>query len=171
MALVASWGILGVLFLIGRALWNLTPIAWEAVRSPLTLAQWTVCVVWLGFMAVSEGYIGFHLKFSPRVVDRALYLGNNPTFLRVLLAAPFCIGMFHASRRVIYLSWGLVLGISALIAIMRFVPQPWRGIIDAGVVVGLGIGIFSVLFRFVHALITERQPQRHEVPTAPALQS
>ena len=169
MALAASWGILGVLLLIGRALWNLTPIAWDALRSQLTLPQWMVLIVWVGFMAISEGYFGFHLRFSPRVVDRALYLGNNPTVLRVILAAPFCMGMFHASRRLTRTAWSLVVGIALLIFMMRFMPQPWRGIIDTGVVVGLGIGIASVLVRFIHALLTQRQPQRHDVPATPAL--
>jgi hypothetical protein len=33
--------------------------------------------------------------------------------------------------------------------IARLLPQPWRGIIDAGVVVGLAIGIVSILYFIV----------------------
>jgi len=31
-------------------------------------------------------------------------------------------------------------------------PQPWRGIVDAGVVLGLSLGIVSVLYWFFKAL-------------------
>ncbi len=48
-------------------------------------------------------------------------------------------------------SWLVVVVVTSLVFGMRFVPQPWRGIVDAGVVVGLGMGLDKpspqVLFR------------------------
>ena len=115
----------------------------------------------MGFNAYAEGYRGFHRKFSPRVVGRALDLGRNPTPLRVLLAAPYCIGLFQASRKTRITSWTLVLVIAAVVFGVRRLPQPWRGIIDAGVVVGLGIGVVSLLGRFFIAL-SRRWPAAEE---------
>ena len=40
--------------------------------------------------------------------------------------------------------------------VARMLPQPWRGILDAGVVVGLSIGISSILY-FVYVAI--RKPE------------
>ncbi|HLE71719.1 MAG TPA: hypothetical protein VJH87_18715 [Vicinamibacteria bacterium] len=106
----------------------------------------------MAFNAYAEGYRGFDRKFSPRVVGRALDLGRNPTLLRVVLAAPYCIGLFHAPRKTMVTSWTLVFVIAGVVYGVRLLPQPWRGIIDAGVVVGLGIGLLSLLGRFAAAL-------------------
>ena len=43
-------------------------------------------------------------------------------------------------------------GIVTLVLLVRLAPQPWRGIIDAGVVLGLGIGSASILYFVVRAL-------------------
>jgi len=46
--------------------------------------------------------------------------------------------------------------IICFIMVARMLPQPWRGILDAGVVVGLSIGISSILY-FVYVAI--RKPE------------
>ena len=150
---IASWGVLGVVLLLCRPLYQITPIALEAiVSSSLTVPHWMLLLAWVAFNAYAEGYLGFHQKFSPRVVRRALDLGRNPTLLRVVFAAPYCIGLFHAPRKTMLTSWTLVLVIAVVVFGVRLLPQPWRGIIDAGVVVGLGIGLLSLLGRFVAAV-------------------
>lgn len=150
--LVAVWGVLGVALLLCNALWRLTPVAWEAIQSGLHPTQWAVTLGWVATSAYSEGYVGFHQKFSPRVARRAVGLGRNPSFLRVLFAAPYCMGLFAADRRTRIVSWTLLVGIALLVFVVRHVDQPWRGIIDAGVVVGLGIGLVSLLIHFVWAI-------------------
>ncbi len=126
--------------------------------------HWVLLVGWALANAYAEGYAGFHRKFSPRTVDRALFLGSHPSWLRVVLAAPFCMGLFAARRRTMIASWALVVGIVVLVNTMRLLAQPWRGIIDAGVVVGLSAGLASLLGLYVQALRTGREPVRHEVP-------
>jgi hypothetical protein len=118
--------------------------------------HWLILLPWVAFNAYAEGYVGFHQKFSPRVVGRALELGRNPTFLRVILAAPYCMGLFAAPRRTLLSSWILVVAIAALVVLVRHVPQPWRGVIDAGVVVGLALGVLSVLAHFLRAVTRPR---------------
>ena len=41
--------------------------------------------------------------------------------------------------------------IIGFVLIARQLPQPWRGIVDAGVVVGLGLGIISILYFMISA--------------------
>jgi len=162
--IIASWGIAGVIALVSRALISLTPIALETIRSgQLRTWHWVVLVGWVVTNAYAEGLVGFHRKFSPRTVDRALYLGRNPTWGRVLLAPAFCMGLFHAPRKVRIVSRSMVVGIILLVVTVRHLAQPWRGIIDAGVVVGLALGLASLIYLFVRAVVTKREPVLHQV--------
>ena len=110
----------------------------------LSLLHWGALLFSIFYMAYAEGYKGFHLGFAPRVVSRASYLSKNPRISHTLLAPLFCIGYFHTTRKRQLLSIGLTIMIICFILIARQLPQPWRGILDAGVVVGLGIGISSI---------------------------
>jgi hypothetical protein len=150
---VTAWGILGILALLTQAVVRLTPLAVEAARSgELTWLHLSVGAAWLLWMGYAEGYKGFQRSFSPRVVARAMHLARHRRPLHVALAPLFCMGFFHASRRVLILAWGVSLGVIALIVLVHMVPQPWRGVIDAGVVFGLAWGAASVLLLWLQAL-------------------
>jgi hypothetical protein len=162
--IIASWGIGGVAALIVRALVTLTPMALEPIRSgALAPWHWAVLIAWVCTNAYAEGVVGFHRKFSPRTVDRALYLARHRSFWRAVLAPAFCMGLFSASRRTKTVAWGLIVLIFVLVVLVRQLAQPWRGIIDAGVVVGLSLGLASLLGLFVRGLITRREPVLHDV--------
>lgn len=145
-ALGFSWGIGGVLLLLLFAIYRLAPMALDLANSTLSLLHWAALAFSIVYMAYAEGYKGFHLGFAPRVVVRANYLREHPRIFLVLLAPLFCMGYIHATRRRKLLSIGLTAMIICFVLVARTLPQPWRGIIDAGVVVGLGIGIISILY-------------------------
>jgi hypothetical protein len=148
------WGLFGVVGLIASAVWRLTPRSVELLDLPLGPLHWLVLAVFTPYMAYAEGYKGFHLNFAPRVVARALYLRDtrraNPLQGIVLtaLAPAFCMGYFHATRRRMLVSWLVTSAIVALVIVVSQTPQPWRGIVDAGVVTGLGLGIASLLWHW-----------------------
>ncbi len=50
------------------------------------------------------------------------------------------------------ISYSLTLGIIVLILLVRLLPQPWRGILDAGVIVGLVWGFVALLIFAVQGL-------------------
>lgn len=150
--LATAWGIGGVLLLLAQALYRLVPRALEALAMELSAPQWIVLAVWLAFMGYAEGWRGFHQRFSPKVVERAFTLREAPTPLRGLLAPAYAMALFGAPRRAMIVSWSLLVGIVALVILVRFVPQPWRGIVDAGVVLGLTIGSVSIAFHTARAL-------------------
>lgn len=152
-ALGFIWGIVGVLLLLSFALYRLAPMAFELVEIELSALHWAALVFSVLYMAYAEGYKGFHKGFAPRVVVRASYLKNNPTPLHILLAPLFCMGYIHATRKRQLLSIGLTLMIICFVFLARTLAQPWRGILDAGVVVGLGIGILSICYFLVLARI------------------
>ena len=143
--LAAVWGIVGVVALLSSAVMRLSPIALEALQAPLSPVQSVFLIGWVLFMAYSEGYRGFQKAFSPRVVSRAAWLRHNPSLSRLLLAPAFCMGFFHATRKRLLVSWIITMMVVLFIVIAKQLPQPWRGLVDAGVVVGLTWGIIAIL--------------------------
>ena len=138
------WGIGGVLLLLIFAIFRLAPMALELENSSMSMVHWLTLAFSVIYMAYAEGYKGFHLGFAPRVVVRARYLANNPRPLHLLLAPLFCMGYIHATRRRQIVSFALTTMIICFVLIARSMPQPWRGILDAGVVVGLSLGVLSI---------------------------
>lgn len=163
--LIASWGVIGVLGFVGQALYRLTPLALVPIEQDM-LHGWLLGLYIFSalFNAYAEGYRGFQRNFSPRVVARAFHLARNPKPVHVILAPVFCMGLFHANRKRLYVSWGLLIGIMILIVIIRQLAQPWRGIIDVGVVVGLTWGSLSIVVLFLRALIVNKVPPHDSLP-------
>jgi hypothetical protein len=162
----AIWGILGLSYIFGSALFRLYPYAQELCGTSFAWYHWAGLVLSLVFMGYAEGYKGFQLKFSPRAAARALYLKNNPTLVRVLFAPLFCIGFFHATRKRKIVAYSLTLMILVLIFSVRQLPQPWRGIVDAGVLLGLGWGLVSIWIFSAQAFFGKRFEVSPETPDA-----
>jgi len=148
--LAAAWGVLGVMAIVLFAIVRLVPYVADALVIDLAVWEWLMLLISVVFMAWSEGYKGFQLKFSPRVAARALHLCRHPTSWRTQLFAPlFCIGYFGASRGVLIGAWVGTTGIVLLILLVHRLDQPWRGILDAGVVAGLSWGLISLIVMVV----------------------
>lgn len=162
---IAVWGVAGVLALLGQALLRLTPLALEPIeRGMLGPGHWALYLGWTVFNAYAEGYRGFQRAFVPRVVARAFHLARHPRPVHVALAPLFCMALFHARRRDLVRSWVLLIAIVCLVIVIRLLPQPWRGIIDAGVVAGLGWGAAALLIVFVRAVATGEVPETDSLP-------
>jgi hypothetical protein len=159
----AVWGFTGAFCLISFAVWRLTPLAIEAMTQPLTGLHWSLLVLNVLFMTYSEGYKGFQLAFAPRVAARSLYLAEHPTLARVIFAPLFVIGYFHATRRRLITTYLLTSMIIVLVLLVHELAQPWRGIVDAGVVAGLIWGLASMLYFMLQALTVEHYRYSPEV--------
>ncbi len=145
--IAALWGITGLLLLLGFAVWRLGGNTLDAFQMPLNPVHWLVFVVFLVFMAYSEGYKGFQIKFSPRFAARVRFLSRGATPVLLVLAPLFCMGYFGATKNRVIATFALTAMIVVFILSFQFMPQPWRGLLDAGVVVGLLWGMVStVLF-------------------------
>jgi hypothetical protein len=77
------------------------------------------------------------------------------------------MALFHAKRKNLILAWGLLVAIVLVVILVRQLPQPWRGIVDAGVVVGLVWGGISIVVIFVHALARNVAPAHDSLPDCP----
>jgi hypothetical protein len=160
----ALWGLAGVVLLLGSAIYRLTPRAVEAWSYEFGRQHWIFFAFVMLFMAYAEGYRAFQLGFSPRVAARARYLRTHRNALHAVLAPLFCMGYFHAPKRRRITSISVTAGIIVLIVLVRLLPQPWRGLVDGGVVVGLAWGLISLVIFSLQALSRERFDYAPEVP-------
>lgn len=163
-SLAALWGYTGILLIFGSAIYRLSQISWQMFGQPMQVYHWAALAFSLVFMGFAEGYRGFQCGFSPRVAARIQYLSRNVTPVRLLLAPLFCMGFFHATRRRQIVTFCLTLGILMLVMLVHQLEQPWRGIIDAGVVLGLCWGIVSLSIFTFQAFFGEGFEHSPETP-------
>lgn len=163
--LIACWGVFGFVAIIAHALTRLTPFAIEPIeQGMMEPLHWAVAGAWIVFMLYSEAYKGFHLAFSPRLAARAMHLAENPRPLHAIFAPAYVMGLFHATRKRLIVSWCLLVGIVALVIAVKELAQPWRGIVDLGVVIGLFAGTLSVLWYFARAARGDAMPVDPDIP-------
>ena len=147
-----SWGVFGVVAILVDAIVRVLPLALAPLAGgELGFAGGLAYLLSVLALGYCEGYRGFARSFSPRVVARALATRQAGGWLA--LAAPLvAMGLMHATRRRLIASWCLVAMIVAFILMLRVLPQPWRGAVDAGVVVGLSWGVVATVASFIAAL-------------------
>jgi hypothetical protein len=166
----AAWGILGVIGILTNAVVRLAPRGFEVLQRPLSTLEMVALLGTLVFFAWTEGWKGFHLRFSPRVVARAAHIPLAPLWVRCL--APLaCMGLVWANRRRLIASWVLIAAIVLLVIGVQQMSWPWRHIIDAGVVVGLSIGAASVVWHAWRASTTGELLIDPDLPAGAVLQS
>ncbi len=163
-AFAAAWGIAGWSAVLFFAIVRLSRIAAEALAMDLTGVQFAVLLANAALLAWTEGYRGFQLKFSPRAAARVLYLSRHADWRSALLAPFFCVGFYRATARIRRLTWTGTVLIIALIVVVHRLPQPWRGIVDVGVVLGLSWGLITFLAMSARALASGAFPTSPEVP-------
>lgn len=154
----AFWGWIGVLLLLLDGVYRLAPIGWEALRSPsLGAAHWAFLAAWTAFAAVTEGHQTFRKRFAPRVARRMGQLTSTASSAAHRALAPlYCMSLIGDEPRRMWIQRALVVFIVGLVVLVKRMPQPWRGLVDAGVVVALAWGTAEV---FVQGLAALREPR------------
>ena len=115
-------------------------------------SAYIVTCVWFAYV---EGYKGFQTKFAPLVVARSTTITKWHHFL---LAPLYSMGLFHATKKRLTVSWCVTLGVAGIVAIVKQLAYPWRNIIDAGVVAGLTWGSVSILVLWIKSLYEGKPP-------------
>jgi hypothetical protein len=133
--------------LLGFAIFRLATPATETFSHPLRLYHWLVLAVVLVFFTYLKGYRAFQRRLSRRVVERALSLKDDPGIARVILAPAYCMGFFGVDSRMQRAMVGLTAGMICFVFIIRLIPQPWRGIVDLGLVLAFAWGFTATLVR------------------------
>lgn len=161
------WAILGIALLLTQAIVRLGTITWQAVSSgEMTATQYSVLFVWSLMNAYMEGYRGFQKKFVPRVLARAHHLALHPEPLSAALAPLYAMAFFRAAPRAKMAAWAVSGLVIIAITLVRSIAQPWRGIIDAGVVVGLTWGLLALVTGAVARLSGRTPGGDPELPQA-----
>jgi len=160
----ALWGWFGVSFLLGKAVVRLTPFALELFSFPLSRRHWAALACTVAGMGYLKGYRLFQGGFSPRIAARVRHLRDHPRLPHVLLAPFFCMGFFHAPRWRIITSFSVTAAIILLVVLVRRMPQPWHGIVNCGVIVGLSWGLASLAVFTFDALVRDVTHCPAEVP-------
>jgi hypothetical protein len=62
------------------------------------------------------------------------------------------MALVYANRRRLIVSWMVVAGIVTLVLLVRLLPQPWRGVVDAGVALALAYGAVAIAVLYARAL-------------------
>eukprot|EP00569_Conticribra_weissflogii_P003713 CAMPEP_0171328722 /NCGR_PEP_ID=MMETSP0878-20121228/815_1 /TAXON_ID=67004 /ORGANISM="Thalassiosira weissflogii, Strain CCMP1336" /LENGTH=267 /DNA_ID=CAMNT_0011828591 /DNA_START=246 /DNA_END=1049 /DNA_ORIENTATION=+ len=162
--IASLWGTCGVAYILIKAIKRVVPIALEPFMTgegvvPLTNVQLAAYILTCLWFAYVEGYKGFQRKFSPLVVSRSFTLQPSLSTIHHVILAPFySMGLFHATRKRMIVSWSVSVGVTAIVAAVKRFPYPWRNIVDAGVVVGLTWGTVSILGGYIISLVTGIAP-------------
>jgi hypothetical protein len=160
----AIWGLGGVALLLIYTIYRLMPIAVEAFAYQFSWYHWVVLIINTGLMMLLEGYRGFQKGLSPRMAARAKYLVSHPNILNMILAPFYCMGYFRIVRRRQISTIILTIVIIGFILLVRLLDQPWRGIVDVGVVVGLSWGLMSSAIFGIKAFTSEEFNYSPEIP-------
>lgn len=83
-----------------------------------------------------------------------------------LFAPAFCIGYFHGTRARVTTSWAVTTTIFFVVIAVRHLANPYRAIIDAGVIVGLLWGTVSVLLLYLRSLREGKPPDFDQIGRA-----
>jgi len=158
----AFWGTFGVVYILAKAIKRVLPIALEPFNgnlpplSRVQLAAYVITCVWFAYV---EGYKGFQCKFSPLVVKRSQTLqSGSSSFIQFVLAPLYSMGLFHATKKRMIVSWSVTTGVAVIVALVKKLPYPYRNIVDAGVVAGLGYGSISILLIAAKSFIFNQPP-------------
>lgn len=161
---LTAWGVIGCMLLISSGVYRVVPHAIEPIWPEYTLTAWEL-VLYVGFIvfqAYTEGYRGFQKGVVPRILARAQWLTDHPERVHPLLAPLFVTGLFGMAKRALIVRYVFIFIIIGVIVAMKFVPQPWRGIVDGGVVIGLAWGVAAMgvgLIQMFRGSVPDADPQ------------
>lgn len=140
------WGFVGVSLILLHGITCVYPYVVTLDFSKMFWYHYLSLIISIIFLGYAEGYKGFQLSFSPRVAQRLKLVFKNPSFVNVVLSPLFCMGFFGISKKRMKITYILTITIIFLIIIIERISEPWRGIIDTGVLVGLSWGLLSFWF-------------------------
>ncbi len=143
--LLSFYSIGGVIFIFSSAIYRLLPHVLEGLTTEFETYHWIVLISFLIIMIVGKGIFAMHRGFVPRVISRSEILISEGKLLDRLLAPLFCMGFFKAPKKRMIISYTMLVLIITFIISASKIAQPWRGIIDLGVVIGLSMGIVSLV--------------------------
>ena len=159
----ACWATVGLSALLLYAIARLSMVVADGAVGSWDWRHWAVAAGNAVFMVWSEGYRGFQLRFSPRSAARVKWLLHHASGVSTALAPLFAMGYFNATRRRMVGVYGLTAFVVGAIIVVHALPQPWRAVLDVGVVIGLAWGFASFLWSLKRTFATAGFPVSPEL--------
>lgn len=148
-----AWAVGGVALTFAEAIYRLGARALATLQSGLGPAQWLGLLLSVGLFGYGEGYRALHRRFVPHLLERAQQLCEAPPTAFAALTAPLhVLGLVRCAGSTRVNAWLSVALITLAVLLVRQLPEPWRGVIDAGVAVALSIGLGSLTLGSARAL-------------------
>ncbi len=142
---IALWGVLGVAATFVDAIVRLAMRAGIELAGELSLAHWLVLGILTIVMTYIEGHLALQRRFAPSVVARARAAAEHGRPLWAILAPLYAVSLIGAPPRVIVRAAFGITMIVVCVVVVRQLPAPWRGIIDAAVAAALAWGLVALL--------------------------
>ena len=159
----ACWATIGLSALLLYAIVRLSMVVADGAVGSWDWRHWAVAAGNAAFMAWSEGYRGFQLRFSPRSAARVKWLVHHASGVSTVLAPLFAMGYFNATRRRMVGVYGLTAFVVGAIIVVHSLPQPWRAVLDIGVIIGLAWGVASFIWSLKRTFATAGFPVSPEL--------
>lgn len=123
--------------------------AMATAQAGLSPGQWLAMIAIVAGFVYVEGYRALQVKFAPLVVSRALEIGSRRLSISTLLSAPFySLSLIGAPRPALLRAWLAVALIACAVWVVRALPSPIRGLVDAGVAAALMWGLVALILEF-----------------------
>jgi len=150
---LAGWSVLAIGLAFAEAIARLGARAVATIQAGLTPAEWIALAGSVLVFTWYEGYRALHRRFVPAMVTRAFETAARSKGVLGWLTAPLrTLSLLDASRRELVRAWLSVALITLAVFVVRVLPMPWRGVVDAGVSSALLLGLCSMLVRFFVAV-------------------
>ncbi len=150
--LAAAWAVVGVAVMLLEAIVRLGARGLDTLRAePLGAWEWATFALVSGSLVYFEGYRALHRRYMPKVAERVMALarGAGPS---VVVPAPLhALALWGVERSALVRAWAGVALIVVAVLVVRALPAPWRGIVDAGVALALSVGLASFVVRVARA--------------------
>ncbi len=147
------WGAGAIVLSLLDAIHRLGRFVVEGVTQGLmTPFMLTATVVWCVVIVYFEGIRGFKRALAPRIAARLWLLAQHGSYTQKLLAPLHALSLFDSTPRRKRISWALLTFVIAMILIVRKLPQPYRASVDLGVVLALGLGVWTIVHECILAV-------------------
>lgn len=157
---VAAWAIIGVGITFVEAIARLGARGLETIAGGLAIHEWIVLAGLVSFFCYFEGYRGLQKRFAPLVVARSFALASEPRSTLIVVLAPlYAVALLDTDRRRVTRAWLGVAGIVIAVVLVRRLPAPWRGLVDAGVACALAWGLVAIVVCTVDAFRRRSAPR------------
>ncbi|HTQ03279.1 MAG TPA: hypothetical protein VMI54_05460 [Polyangiaceae bacterium] len=129
------------------------------VERGLTRGEWLALAASVVLFTFGEGHAVLARRFAPAVVARA-FSSTAPNGRAALVLGPLhALALARVTWREALRNWAVLAVIAGAIHAVRALPEPWRGVVDAGVFAALLWGSLALVAVAGRAALAKARPR------------